>query len=40
VANQKSDRIVVMKRDPRSGLLGETVQVLEHGAPSDFAFVR
>lgn len=40
VANQKSDRIVVMKRDPRSGLLGKTVQVLEHGAPSDFAFVR
>ncbi len=40
VANQKSDRIVVMKRDPRSGLLGETVQVVEHGAPSDFAFIQ
>ncbi len=39
VANQKSDRIVVMRRDPLSGELGDTVQALAHGAPSDFEFL-
>lgn len=39
VANQHSDNIVVMRRDPVSGRLGETVQVFEQPAPSDLKFV-
>ncbi|WP_295483632.1 lactonase family protein [uncultured Pseudomonas sp.] len=35
VANQKSNQIVVMHRDPRSGRLGDTVQTLAQDAPSD-----
>ncbi|MCO7516033.1 lactonase family protein [Pseudomonas guariconensis] len=40
VANQKSDQIVVMRRDPRSGMLGETVQTLPQAAPSDLKFIE
>ena len=39
VANQKSNEIVVIRRDPATGLLGETVQVLEQAAPSDLKFI-
>ncbi len=40
VANQKSNQIVVMRRDPRSGKLGETVQTLQQDAPSDLKFIE
>ncbi|WMW04628.1 lactonase family protein [Pseudomonas entomophila] len=39
VANQKSGRIVVMHRDPRSGKLGDTVQTFTQPAPSDLKFL-
>ena len=40
VANQKSNQIVVMRRDPRSGKLGETVQRFTQDAPSDLKFIK
>ncbi|MDZ3990648.1 6-phosphogluconolactonase [Pseudomonas sp. Teo4] len=40
VANQKSNQIVVMRRDPRSGKIGETLQTLPQDAPSDLKFVE
>jgi len=40
VANQKSNQIVVIRRDPRSGKLLETVQTLQQDAPSDLKFVE
>jgi 6-phosphogluconolactonase (cycloisomerase 2 family) len=40
VANQKSNQIVVMRRDPRKGTLGETVQKFEQPAPSDLKFLE
>lgn len=40
VANQKSNQIVVMRRDPRSGKLGETIQTLSQDAPSDLKFLE
>ncbi|QBF27757.1 lactonase family protein [Pseudomonas tructae] len=40
VANQKSNQIVVLRRDPRTGLLGDTVQKLAQDAPSDLKFVN
>lgn len=40
VANQKSNQIVVMRRDPRSGKLGDTVQTLPQDAPSDLKFIE
>lgn len=40
VANQKSNQIVVMRRDPRSGKLLETVQTLKQEAPSDLKFIE
>ncbi|AVD84144.1 lactonase family protein [Pseudomonas sp. SWI6] len=40
VANQKSNQIVVMRRDPRSGMIGETLQKLPQDAPSDLKFVE
>nr|WP_314480448.1 lactonase family protein [uncultured Pseudomonas sp.] len=40
VANQKSNQIVVMPRDPLSGKLGETVQTLDQPAPSDLKFIQ
>ncbi|HDS1820124.1 TPA: lactonase family protein [Pseudomonas putida] len=40
VANQKSNQIVVMRRDPRTGELGDTVQKLTQDAPSDLKFIE
>ncbi|MFJ3150896.1 MULTISPECIES: lactonase family protein [Pseudomonas] len=40
VANQKSNQIVVIRRDPRSGKLLETVQTLKQDAPSDLKFIE
>lgn len=39
IANQKSNQIVVLERDPSSGLLGKTVQKLPMDAPSDLKFL-
>ncbi len=39
VANQNSERIVVIRRDPLTGLLGDVVQTLEQAAPSDLKFI-
>ncbi|WP_447802677.1 lactonase family protein [Pseudomonas serbica] len=39
IANQKSNRIVVVERDAKSGLLGKTVQTLPMDAPSDLKFL-
>lgn len=39
IANQKSDALVVLERDPESGLLGETLQSLPMGQPSDVKFI-
>jgi len=39
VANQKSNEIVVIERDPHTGLLGKTVQKLPIDAPSDLKFL-
>lgn len=40
VANQKSNQVVVIRRDPRSGKLGETLQRLPQAAPSDLKFIE
>ncbi|WP_160108031.1 lactonase family protein [Pseudomonas izuensis] len=39
IANQKSNQIVVVERDTRTGLLGKTVQKLPMDAPSDLKFI-
>lgn len=39
IANQKSDALVVLQRDPDSGLLGDTLQTLPMGRPSDVKFI-
>ena len=39
VANQKSDEIVVIRRDPQTGLLGEVMQRFAQPAPSDLKFI-
>ncbi|CAI8865146.1 lactonase family protein [Pseudomonas sp. IT-P218] len=39
IANQKSNQIVVVERDAKSGLLGKTVQNLPMDAPSDLKFL-
>ena len=39
IANQKSNQIVVVERDPRTGLLGKTTQKLPMDAPSDLKFL-
>ncbi|AUZ60452.1 6-phosphogluconolactonase [Pseudomonas sp. XWY-1] len=39
VANQKSNQIVVMRRDLLTGELGETVQTMAQDAPSDLKFI-
>ena len=39
IGNQKSNQIVVVERDAKSGLLGKTVQKLPMDAPSDLKFV-
>ncbi|WP_439850829.1 lactonase family protein [Pseudomonas syringae] len=38
-ANQKSDQIVTVRRDPHSGMIGDTVQKLDVGAPSYLRFL-
>ncbi len=38
IANQHSDKVVIMKRDPVSGRVGETIQVLPIATPSDLKF--
>jgi 6-phosphogluconolactonase (cycloisomerase 2 family) len=39
IANQKSDALVVLQRDPNSGMLGDTLQTLPIGRPSDVKFI-
>jgi len=39
IANQKSNQIVVVERDGKTGLLGKTVQKLPMDAPSDIKFL-
>ncbi|MHA6491764.1 lactonase family protein [Pseudomonas borbori] len=39
IANQGSDALVVLPRDPASGLLGKPIQQVNVGAPSDLVFV-
>ncbi len=39
IANQKSDALVVVQRDPDSGLLGDTLQTLPMSRPSDLKFI-
>ncbi|CAI8792693.1 6-phosphogluconolactonase [Pseudomonas sp. IT-P294] len=39
IANQKSNQIVVIERDAKTGLLGKTVQKLPMDAPSDLKFL-
>jgi len=39
IANQKSNQIVVVERDAKTGLLGKTVQTLPIDAPSDLKFL-
>jgi 6-phosphogluconolactonase (cycloisomerase 2 family) len=40
IANQKSNQIVVLKRDPASGKLGDTVQKFDIDSPSDIKFLK
>ncbi|MDR7286205.1 6-phosphogluconolactonase (cycloisomerase 2 family) [Pseudomonas corrugata] len=39
IANQKSNQVVVVERDAKTGLLGNTVQKLPMDAPSDVRFL-
>ncbi|MGW8466386.1 lactonase family protein [Pseudomonas sp. CLCA07] len=39
IANQKSNQVVVVERDAKTGLLGKTVQKLPMDAPSDLKFL-
>jgi 6-phosphogluconolactonase (cycloisomerase 2 family) len=39
IANQKSNQIVIVRVDPKTGLLGETVQKVDFDSPSDFRFL-
>lgn len=39
IANQKSNQIIVVERDAKTGLLGKTVQKLPMDAPSDLKFL-
>jgi len=39
IANQKSDALVIVQRDSDSGKLGDTVQTLPMGRPSDVKFI-
>ncbi|AHL73718.1 3-carboxymuconate cyclase [Stutzerimonas stutzeri] len=39
IANQKSDALVVLRRDPDNGMLGDTLQTLPIGRPSDVKFI-
>jgi 6-phosphogluconolactonase (cycloisomerase 2 family) len=39
IANQKSNQIVTVRVDPKTGLLGDTVQKIDFDSPSDFRFL-
>jgi 6-phosphogluconolactonase (cycloisomerase 2 family) len=39
IANQKSNQIITVKVDPKTGLLGDTVQKVDFDSPSDFRFL-
>ncbi len=39
IANQKSNQIVTVKVDPKTGQLGDTVQKVDFDSPSDFRFL-
>lgn len=39
IGNQKSNQIVVIERDAKTGFLGKTVQKLDFDAPSDIKFL-
>jgi 6-phosphogluconolactonase len=39
IANQKSNQIVTVRFDPKTGLLGDTVQKVDFDSPSDFHFL-
>lgn len=39
IANQKSNQIVILRRDTKTGLLGETVQKMDVDSPSGFRFL-
>jgi 6-phosphogluconolactonase (cycloisomerase 2 family) len=39
VANQRSDNLLVIQRDPATGLLGDTLQELQVPSPSDLKFI-
>jgi len=39
IANQKSNQIVTVRRDPKTGMLGDTVQKMDVDSPSDFKFL-
>ncbi len=39
IANQKSNQIVTVRRDPQTGMLGETVQKVDFDSPSDLHFL-
>ncbi|MFY1664005.1 lactonase family protein [Pseudomonas sp. Pseu.R1] len=39
IANQKSNQIVTVRFDPKTGLLGDTVQKIDVDSPSDFRFL-
>ncbi len=39
IANQKSNQIVTVRVDPKTGVLGDTVQKVDFDSPSDFRFL-
>jgi len=39
IANQKSNQIVIIRRDTKTGMLGETLQKMDFDSPSDFRFL-
>lgn len=39
IANQKSNQIVTVRVEPKTGLLGDTVQKVDFDSPSDFRFL-
>jgi 6-phosphogluconolactonase (cycloisomerase 2 family) len=40
IANQKSNQIVTVRVDPKTGVLGDTVQKVDFDSPSDFRFLK
>ncbi|HXQ99055.1 MAG TPA: lactonase family protein [Pseudomonas sp.] len=39
IANQKSNQIITVRVDPKTGVLGDTVQKVDFDSPSDFRFL-